>query len=412
MLDQKSVRSKAEKFFTDGEYLIDMDDRKRYYYGLSPLTPDWEKITKYSVTHQRKKRTEIFFENDTVKKLIYEEISDDGQRQYHLEADLNVKTNRRQTILPLTSRGREQLLTPSRLQTPTYMLGQLHVSLGDSSVISYNSRNDQSLPIPETLPCNTREDFNRLTEQYIAMCPADYSRTLENFRNKIRRKVKFTAGDIFRVQITPTLYTYGLILGKVRQLEKWEECPQEHPFCHMMTQPIITRQYAIVTEHADLTANELRDIPLLPPCFSQDNEILWETYPIVDSKKLEERDIDLGFKIFGKAKTVVWGLTMHTFDEDPCALFNAEKDKSFYCYHANTYQISLTYGVRLSIQIQINQDKPGEIPRPTTEDDLAKKTLAAHFGFDEETACDEFAKMFGGITRKQYIELAEKRFQK
>ena len=62
-----------------------------------------------------------------------------------------------------------------------------------------------------------------------------------------------------------------------------------------MTQPIIFRQYAIVTENGNMTADELENIPLMEMRIAQDNEILWETYPIVCSKKLAENDIDLGF---------------------------------------------------------------------------------------------------------------------
>lgn len=54
----------------------------------------------------------------------------------------------------------------------------------------------------------------------------------------------------------------------------------------------------------------------------------------------------------------------------------------------------------------------GRIPRPKTDNDLIKKALTEYFGFEEKNACDEFARKFGGITRKQFIELAKKRLKK
>ncbi|MGN1417615.1 MAG: immunity 26/phosphotriesterase HocA family protein, partial [Oscillospiraceae bacterium] len=311
---KKPSGSKAEQYFTEGEHLIDLDDRMRYYYGLSPMDSRWDRLVKYSVTHSLRKRSEIYFEGNTVKKLIFEELAGENGYRYYLEADMDVPTNDRRLILPKTSRGREQPLTPSLLQTPAYMLGQLHVVLGGRSagVMVFNSSNDQELPIPYR-PIENKEDFEKFTEEYISSCPEDYNKILDNFRKKKRVTVKFTAGDIFRVQVSPTLYTYALILGKVRQLEKWKELPEEHPMRSMMTQPIIFRQYAIVTENPDMTAEELSKVPLLDVEFAQDNEILWETYPIVCSKKPEEKDIDLGFGINSSLKTVVWGLTVHTF---------------------------------------------------------------------------------------------------
>ncbi|MGN1415275.1 MAG: hypothetical protein ACI4XF_00385, partial [Oscillospiraceae bacterium] len=69
-------------------------------------------------------------------------------------------------------------------------------------------------------------------------------------------------------------------------------------------------------------------------------------------------------------------------------------------------------GVSLGINVNTNEGKAGEIIRPESENDLYKKAIAEYYGFSPETACDEFAEMFGGITRRQYIELAEKRFKK
>ena len=54
----------------------------------------------------------------------------------------------------------------------------------------------------------------------------------------------------------------------------------------------------------------------------------------------------------------------------------------------------------------------GSIPSPKTDNDLIKKALTEYFGFEEKNACHEFARKFGGITRKQFIELAQKRFKR
>lgn len=412
--NRNSSRSKAEAYFTDREHIIDLDDRQRYYYGLSPLNPNWDREVRFSATHQWRKRTEIFFEGDVVKKLICEgKVGEDGCKTY-LEADMNVATKDRKRILPKTDRGRSQTLTPSLLQTPAYMLAQLHVGLdnspsGESSYIScFNSSNDLELPLPhQTL--RTKEDFAKYTEEYILSCPEHYHLLLDNYIHKKHVTVKFNAGDIFRVQISPTLYCYALILGKVRQIEKWQELPAGHPMRKMMAQPIICRQYAIITENPHMTADELREIPLLDMQFAQDNEIFWGTYPIVCSKKLEENDIDLGFGLNSRLKTVVWGFAMHTFDEDECGIFHRGGKELFLCYNGITKTFSMTYGVSVSIRIETNRYQPGIIQRPETAKDVLKKTIARHFGFPIETACDEFAEKFGGITRRQYIELAERR---
>ncbi|MBE6901799.1 MAG: hypothetical protein E7478_04940, partial [Ruminococcaceae bacterium] len=80
------TKSAAESYFRDGEHFIDLDDRMRYYYGLSPLDPSWDREVRFSVTHDLRKRTEIYFEGDTVKKLIYEERFGDSSYRGYVES--------------------------------------------------------------------------------------------------------------------------------------------------------------------------------------------------------------------------------------------------------------------------------------------------------------------------------------
>ena len=169
----------------------------------------------------------------------------------------------------------------------------------------------------------------------------------------------------------------------------------------LMAQPIIYRQYAIVTDDAHMTAEQLSHIPLLEMHIAQDNEVLWETYPIVGSKKLTEEDIDLGFALDIKDKTVVWGMTMHTFGEDD--VFGELADS---CVHTSEY------GMLLSICVDRNDYRIGTIPHPASVTDECKRVIAQRLGLDPENACDGFAEMFGGITRAEFIQLAQQRFKK
>lgn len=409
--------SAAEEFFRDGEHIIELSNDMRYYYGLFPLDKNWDRQTSFSVTHGIMKRTEMFFDGNTVKKFIYEELAGKDGYKYYLECDTDTATNDRKLIIPKTSRGREQPLTPSLLQTPTYMNGHLQVILNskNSSVTSFNSRNDQLLPIPASLPdrqMKTSDDFYEYTEKLISSLPENYPELIEGFRNKKRTHIRFTAGDIFRIQFTPHLYTYCLILGKVRDILKWKEIPEEHPFHKVMTQPIIYRQYGIITDDPHMTAAMLSTVPLLDPRIAQDNEIIFGTYPIVCSKKLEESDIDLGFGINRNMKTVVWGLTMHTFGNEYADMFDdAFSSDMGICIDRNG-GVSMTYGVSLGINY-IASEKTGHIDsQKKTAQDKLRSRIAARLGLDENNGADEFAERFGGITRKQYIELAEKRFKR
>jgi len=402
--NKKISKSAAIQYFRDNEYLIDLDDRYRHYYGLSPINPKWETETRFSVTGNFKKRTELYFEGNILKKYIYEEKNSNNSGAYYEECDLDAATDNRQLLLPKTSRGRAKPLNPSLLRTPTYMLGHLMVVIHEDetlNVCAFNSSNDYVLPLP---PCKklSNNDFKRYTESYISSCPPEYETVLETFKTKKRRTINFTAGDIFRVQITPTLYTYCLILGKVRDILKWKEVPDNHPLQRIMCQPIAFRQYALITENSNLTADDLKKYPLMQTDYAQDNEILWETYPIVCHKKLDPSDIDFGFSIDAANGYIVWGLTVHKLEE------NAQDMLEQYqlwreCKPEGVSYFSFLCSV--SIKICSSELVPGQIVTDVTDKyyNIPKQMVIEHYGLDPASPEDDFAKRFGGITSEQYI---------
>ncbi len=397
----------AEEFFKGFEMPVQLDDRTRYYYGLAPIEPVWERVVQCKTVRGSYKHLVLYYEGNTIKKMIETTICSNGKPYSYLESDMNANTNNRKYLLPKTSRGREQTLTPSHLQTPTYMLGHLHVFA--NQIFSFNCSNDQQLPLPPA-DYEDFDGFSAYTERYIASCTEEYHEVLRNFRTNKRNTIRFTAGDIFRVQLTPTLYTYCLVLGALRDILRWKILPEEHPFHHAMTQPIIFRQYALITENGNMTTEELQQYPLLEAKYAQDNEIIWGTYPITDHKPLGEADVDFGFWISDRLQSVAWGLTYHRFDEDPCGIFGQKQTvPAFLCVNGLTGAQYMTCSVGVSIRagLETGGFHAGVLPCPAPRNADTMHRLAEHFGFSPETAADEFAELFGGVTRKRFIELTE-----
>lgn len=388
---ERSTDENAERFFAENGGVTDLTDRERYYYGLEQIHTEWDEVCRCSVSGKCVyRRVRYFFDGDILRKIIDESVNmynADAPGGYYLESDMNVHTKERRLVLPKTSRGRPQPLNPSLIETPTYMEGHLTVGMGVKGrtyVTSFNSRNDRELPLPAA-DIYSKDDLRAYTERYIASLPDDYDKQLDNFRNKKRVTVKFGAGDIFRIQLSPTEYTYCLILGKVRQIEKWKELPEKHPMRCAMCRPIIYRQYNIKTENPNMTAQELEKIPLLIPQTAQDNFVLWETYPIVCHKELKEEDIDIGFHYYKGEMT--WNFTMHSFDTDelPDELKNA---------HADTFATRLAIGYETDLPVD---------PKGFRLEKL-KKLLAEYLGLGDDFTADDFAELYGGMTRKEFIE--------
>ncbi len=396
----KKKVSKAEQYFVEGEYNITLTNEQRYYYGLSPILPEWEKETRYSVTYQCYKRSEIYFSGNTIKKMIYEEKcpreGGEIKGSSYLEFDLDAETEDKILLFPKTSRGKKKPWTPTLLMTPTYMHEQLHVNIcaREECVISFNSQNDQMLPLPLG-KVEVPEDFQRYTEEYIQSLPENYNQVLANFRDKKRVTVKYKPGDIFRVSLSPTTYTYCLILGIGREMLKWDQIPPEHPIHPMMARPIMFRQYKIITENPEMTVEELEHVPMFPVELAQDNEVLWETYPIVGNKMLTEEDVEFGVAYNKKTGVGFWGFS--PFRANP---------ENYGDLYEGSISFWLKYGFSTWLSIPIHVDLEEEDKKRM---ELCKR-IQKELGMPDDCSQDDFSKRFGGPTRADYLNWIRKHY--
>lgn len=314
-----------------------------------------------------------------------------------------------------------------------------------SSINVKNLRNNQVISVGEedrVQKIMSDEDFHEFMRYYITTCPDDYFEQIAAVRNMEHQTVKFKAGDIFRCQVDRQHYAYGIILGKIRELEKWDELPKKHSFRHLMTQPIIIRMYDFVTTDKEMTKKSLLEKTLRPPVICSDNDIIWGTHKIIDHKRLEPDDIQFNIQL---ARQVVKNehitpFTAETFvkmsPKDPKPKMNTPR--SLYVeWGFSSFEIPwenvpdnicrlLDEGIYFDgcVIIGINADLCGK-----TLDDILKETpkhiiqynlllpenrnkfnLVMNFlGFPNDCTLDNFAAKYGGISRQEYIELTYKR---
>ena len=422
--EPKKKKSKAQQYFKEDEYLLDLNDRYRYYYGLTPISEKWDKEVSYASVHSLNKKMTIFFEGDVIKKFILEEITirenEENTSRFYQECDLDAPTKGRKLLLPKTSRGTEKPLRPSDLCNPTYMCAHLSVRLDkEGNIISFNSSNDQELPLP-MVRIRNQKDFEEYTEQYIASCPDDYDQLLDNFLHKKRVTVDIKPGDIFRVQVTPTLYTYSLILGRVYDIWKCEGIPKHHPIFMQMAQPIAYRQYAVITDRKDMTAKELEEYPLMMVDVAQDNLVYWETYPTVSHKELTPSDVELGFVVSKRFRAenvqkdaglyLYWGLAECELESKTGLL----EELRAWSERRPAEVLPVNYHTRMSIQVAYtlaNKDlmnvKEPSIKRYKEQQKYfneGKELIIKHLGLNPKDSYDDFATKFGGVSRKQLAD--------
>ncbi len=428
--EPRKKKSKAQQYFKEDEYLVDLTNEQRYYYGLSAISEKWDKEISYAAVYHAYKRVTLFFEGDVIKKFIFEEVNDSSGDQHYAmyeECDLDAHTKGRKVLLPKTARGNEKPLSPSNLMNPTYMCSHLTVTFagGTTRVCAFNSSNDQELPLPPVVPRNKKE-FEEYTEKYIASCPKDYDQTLEEYLHKKREVVDIKPGDIFRVRVTPTLYTYFLLLGRVKDIWKCPGIPDGHPIYHQMTKPIAYRQYAVLTDNANMTPEELETYPLLMAEVTMDNWVYWATYPIVAHKTLSLSDVEFGFLagwhsgsiLRGGVDKLYWGLAeceLKCFTElvkeyKAWRERNPEDVSPFNfvtCLDMNT--VNAIWDKDLT-KLKIPNTEIYEKQQKYFEE--GKQLIIKHLKLDPENAFDDFATKYGGVTRKQFADFLNDMAQK
>ncbi|MBQ5311389.1 MAG: immunity 26/phosphotriesterase HocA family protein, partial [Oscillospiraceae bacterium] len=448
---EKKDVSKAQEYFTDGVYTIKLTDDERRFLALDPVDSSWEMVSMYSVTHNLKKRTVLFYDRDTIVKVIYEAhcINDDGtyiSRSYE-EYDTRLETENRTMLLPLTARGRAKPVTPTNVMAvnPFGCTVYIHLQPGKSRLSVYNLRNDQDIAIGEEdriKKIMSDEEFHEFMRYYISTCPDDYFERITAVRNMEHQTVRFSAGDIFRVQVDREHYAYGLILGKTRRIEKWDELPGEHSFRSLMTQPVILRMYDFVTTDRDMTAEELSGMPLRSPKICSDNDIIWGRHKIVAHKELVPDDIQFRLQLARQIKKNEH-LTMFTAEtfvkmtpgepkpkfHTPRALYIEWGFASFEIPWEDVPEnirnlldegVYFNGGVSLGINADlcgktvadVLEENPGHLMQydlllPENRD---KFNMVMDFlGLPADCTIDDFAKKYGGISRERYIELINTR---
>lgn len=187
----KTPKETGESLFTDGKHLIELDDRIRHYYGLQRLDPSWHKEVRYSRLYNDYTRTEVYFEGNSIKKVISEagSLKDGSFRVFeYTEKDMVAETEDRYLLLPKTSRGKKKPWTPSLLETFTYMGAYLNINFGGRDFFTFNYRNNKRLPLPEPEELNVSRvrspiEFYTYTEAYIRSVPDNYEEILNDYLN-------------------------------------------------------------------------------------------------------------------------------------------------------------------------------------------------------------------------------------
>lgn len=433
--------------FGDG-YVISMTNEERRYFALDPIDPSWETQAFCYQSEMRCTRLTIFFSGSTIVKAIDEEICllpaehRVGQRvtkamlmkpggtrfiERYAEYDTRLFTEDRQLVLPLTGRGKPKKLTATAVRNvePFGCVFRVAFSrrerLGPCGceMLLLNPRAAQEFPLGEreaVARIDSDADFHAFTRHYMDTCPPDYFDRIGAFRCAERVTVKYRPGDVFRMPYDRTRWCYGIIICDVKRLRSLPEMPENSTFHHLMMVPILVRLYALLTDRADMSPEELQACPLGRAFACADNDIIWGTYPVIGHRELTAEDIEMPL-IVGKWRRrllryegtdepvdipVEWGLcsTVIPHGRIPEALQRklAEYDTPHGGvltgippeYAVPDEKRRAQYHYRNDLLNPHNDGFRGEILQLT--------------GLNADAGFDDFAARFGGLTRQEIAE--------
>lgn len=193
--DAKPSVSRAEEVFSNWEHIVELDNRRRHYFGLADLDPAWHKEVRYSVTHNLYKRTEVYFEGNTIKRVIYESKLRTLEGTFiageYFEREMNVETEDRYLLLPKTSRGKKKPWTASLLMnTLSYITISFELDLSRKGIRSFNFKTCGELPLPPfsltgQSSVSSAIGFYTYADEFIRNLPENYEEVLGDFRGDL-----------------------------------------------------------------------------------------------------------------------------------------------------------------------------------------------------------------------------------
>jgi len=373
----------------------------------------------------------MIVDDDSFTTLAFVTLDDKGDREFSFArkpgADTRLQTEDREYVLPLTARGKPKKLTATSVRSVTPFGCTFHVQMMRSrkrgavggKVFLYNQRAKRDFPVgeqEEAAGIESDADFHAFMARYMATCPVDYFDRLEAFRRAEKVTIRYRVGDVFRMSYDRTHYCYGIITGEVKKVKALPEFPQVHSLRWTMMVPIMVRLYALETERADMTPEELRQYPLGRMIVCADNDIIWGNYPIIGHRSLTAEDIE--FQLIPDVQKLGQGFA----DKVP---FNVQVEWGL-CSTVVPYRripeelrqklIDLHYGAHYN---GVLGGIPPEFALPeqhcahwvmhqknllNPHNDALRGEILMLTGLPADADMDDFARAFGGLTRAEIAQ--------
>ncbi len=285
MIGGVDINKKTEEELSDVNLPFELTNHERKYLGLEPVEDHWDlvKLNEYNY---------MYFDGNTIKRCI--KVGNDSvsysEFQYHIETD------NREMILPKTAKGKPKKLNWTNFQTCKEEGVYFRYRTSDNTFMIGNCTSQLSLFESLFFDVPLMKDYKELRTfigTYIEETTEKNLEELERFKKSKRKRIKYKAGDFFRIKIgRSNKYMYGRILISLAELRKYKEFSGKYKNygLHLMTVPVIAKTYRYTGEE-EIDLHTLRTMESFPSYITMDNNLLYGEHEIIGHLPLEAVDL-------------------------------------------------------------------------------------------------------------------------
>lgn len=265
--------------------MFELTNEQRECFALLPVEDHWVRIEPKPSPYDRH-TTVAYLDGNVIRKYIA--TGNDRYCEYELCQPLSEDGK---YLLPKTEKGKPVLFTAASLEKRTGIgmcISYLRHTTGHSYIDLYSHDTQKCYYSSHNELTHTKGicDFQKWVANWCAETSSADLDDVAAFAAESRKHVKFREGDVFRFKLNRRLYGYGRILLDYALMRKKKE-----PFWDLLAgKPLACSVYHIVTERADVTVEELRQLPSLPSRHMMDNKLYYGEYEIIGNIPIGERE--------------------------------------------------------------------------------------------------------------------------
>ncbi len=264
--------------------MFELTNEQRKCFGLLPVESHWA-LQEVKASPYDNFQTYAYLDGNVIRKCIL--CGRDRFAEYELCEKLSEDGK---YLLPKTTKGKPVLLSSSTLlkRNGIGMYLSIYRNNGWANVDVYNHVSQRGYYSNEYVlkQPGLENDFPQWVEHWCSETTQEDREDIARFAAEPRKHVKFREGDVFRFKIDRRLYGYGRILVDYDRMRKNKE-----PFWDiMMGKPLAVSVYHIVTERADVTVEELKNLKALPSVHMMDNRLYYGEYEIIGNIPINEHE--------------------------------------------------------------------------------------------------------------------------